>query len=181
MERVRNMWNEILNAGLNQYSSYWMKYINIEMYVYQKQKLKKKQNHYTNYKFISTIQFIRFTKYFFIFSQFGDQKHVRKIFARALMTNTDLPETIGTEWIRYETLYGDLDTLLNCKEKYKTKYVNCDCCYSILEFIPFIYLILIIIFQIICFHILTFKKIFSHNFFVYVKNKIFNFYMSLMK
>jgi len=48
---------------------------------------------------------------------------VRKIFARALMTNTDLPETIGTEWIRYETLYGDLDTLLNCKEKYKTKYV----------------------------------------------------------
>ncbi|XP_001946245.2 squamous cell carcinoma antigen recognized by T-cells 3 isoform X2 [Acyrthosiphon pisum] len=84
MERVRNMWNEILNAGLNQYSSYWMKYINIEI-------------------------------------QFGDQKHVRKIFARALMTNTDLPETIGTEWIRYETLYGDLDTLLNCKEKYKTK------------------------------------------------------------
>jgi len=33
MERVRNMWNEILNAGLNQYSSYWMKYINTEMYV----------------------------------------------------------------------------------------------------------------------------------------------------
>lgn len=62
-------------------------------------------------------------KIFFIFSQFGDQKHVRKIFTRALMTNTDLPETIGTEWIRYETLYGDLDTLLNCKEKYKTKYV----------------------------------------------------------
>ncbi|CAH1722535.1 squamous cell carcinoma antigen recognized by T-cells 3-like [Aphis gossypii] len=84
MERVRKMWNEILNAGLNQYSSYWMKYINIEI-------------------------------------QFGDPKHVRKIFARALMTNTDLPETIGTEWIRYETLYGDLDTLLNCKEKYKTK------------------------------------------------------------
>lgn len=34
MERVRTMWNEILNAGLNQYSSYWMKYINTEMYVY---------------------------------------------------------------------------------------------------------------------------------------------------
>lgn len=34
MERVRNMWNNILSAGLNQYSSYWMKYINIEMYVY---------------------------------------------------------------------------------------------------------------------------------------------------
>lgn len=48
------------------------------------------------------------------------------------MTNTDLPETIGTEWIRYETLYGDLDTLLNCKEKYKIKYVNCNYCYSIL-------------------------------------------------
>lgn len=39
------------------------------------------------------------------------------------MTNTDSPETIGSEWIRYETLYGDLNTLLNCKEKYKTKYV----------------------------------------------------------
>lgn len=39
------------------------------------------------------------------------------------MTNTDLPEIIGTEWIRYETLYGDLDSLSNCKEKYKTKYV----------------------------------------------------------
>lgn len=47
---------------------------------------------------------------------------MRKIFARALMTNTDSPETIGTEWIRYETLYGDLDSLLNCKEKYKNKY-----------------------------------------------------------
>lgn len=59
---------------------------------------------------------------YFVFSQFGDQKHVRKIFARALMTNTDSPETIGNEWIRYETLYGDLQNLLNCKEKYKTKY-----------------------------------------------------------
>ncbi|XP_025423964.1 squamous cell carcinoma antigen recognized by T-cells 3-like [Sipha flava] len=84
MERVRTMWNEILSAGLNQYSSYWMKYINVEI-------------------------------------QFGDQKHVRKIFARALMTNTDSPETIGSEWIRYETLYGDLNSLLNCKEKYKIK------------------------------------------------------------
>lgn len=34
MERVRNLWNDILNAGLNQYSSYWLKYINTEMYVY---------------------------------------------------------------------------------------------------------------------------------------------------
>lgn len=34
MERVRTMWNEIFNVGLNVYSSYWMKYINTEMYVY---------------------------------------------------------------------------------------------------------------------------------------------------
>lgn len=33
MERVRTMWNEIFNVGLNVYSSYWMKYINTEMYV----------------------------------------------------------------------------------------------------------------------------------------------------
>lgn len=33
MERVRNMWNEILNAGHNQSSSYWIKYLNIEMYI----------------------------------------------------------------------------------------------------------------------------------------------------
>lgn len=59
----------------------------------------------------------------FIFSQFGDQKHVRKVFTRALMTNTDFPETIGTEWIRYETFYGDLDSLLSCQEKYAVKYV----------------------------------------------------------
>lgn len=58
----------------------------------------------------------------FTFSQFGDQKHVRKLFARALMATTESPETIGTEWIRYESLYGDLDTLLCCKEKFKTRY-----------------------------------------------------------
>lgn len=48
---------------------------------------------------------------------------MRKVFTRALMTNTDSPEIIGTEWIRYESLYGSLDTLLSSKEKYTTKYV----------------------------------------------------------
>lgn len=48
---------------------------------------------------------------------------MRKIFARALMTNTDSPEIIGTEWMRYETLYGDLDSFSNSKEKYKIRYV----------------------------------------------------------
>lgn len=40
------------------------------------------------------------------------------------MTNTDSPETIGTEWIKYESLHGDLDTFLNCQEKFKNKYIN---------------------------------------------------------
>ncbi|XP_050434403.1 squamous cell carcinoma antigen recognized by T-cells 3 [Adelges cooleyi] len=84
MERVRNMWNDILNAGHNHSSSYWIKYLNLEM-------------------------------------QFGDQKHVRKLFTRALMTNTDSPETIGMEWIKYESLHGDLDSLLNCQDKFKSK------------------------------------------------------------
>lgn len=48
---------------------------------------------------------------------------MRKVFARALMTNTDSPATIGTEWVRYETLYGDLQTFLSCNEKYAAKYV----------------------------------------------------------
>lgn len=49
---------------------------------------------------------------------------MRKIFARALMTNTDSSEIIGNEWMRYETLYGDLDSFSNCKEKYKIRYVQ---------------------------------------------------------
>lgn len=48
---------------------------------------------------------------------------MRKIFARALMTNTDSPETIGNEWVKYESLYGNLDSFSNCKEKYNIRYV----------------------------------------------------------
>lgn len=48
---------------------------------------------------------------------------MRKLFARALMTNTDSFDTIATEWIRYETLYGDMQSFLSCKEKYAAKYV----------------------------------------------------------
>lgn len=60
--------------------------------------------------------------YLFANSHYGDQKHVRKLFARALMTNTDNPALIGTEWIRYETLYGDLNSLMSCQEKFKARY-----------------------------------------------------------
>lgn len=48
---------------------------------------------------------------------------MRKVFARALMTNTDSPNIIGDEWIRYETLYGDVQTFLKSKEKNTAKYV----------------------------------------------------------
>lgn len=41
MERVRTLWNEILNNGFNQYSSYWIKYINTEMCVYYYSKILK--------------------------------------------------------------------------------------------------------------------------------------------
>jgi len=37
------------------------------------------------------------------------------------MTNTDFPEIVGTEWVRYESLYGDLQNLMSCSKKVEIK------------------------------------------------------------
>ncbi|XP_050544805.1 squamous cell carcinoma antigen recognized by T-cells 3-like isoform X2 [Daktulosphaira vitifoliae] len=84
MVRVRKIWNDILNVGHNYSSTYWMKYIDVEM-------------------------------------KFGDSNHVRKLFNRALMTNTDSSEIISAEWIKYESLSGDLNCLLSCKKKINSR------------------------------------------------------------
>ncbi|CAH0394818.1 unnamed protein product [Bemisia tabaci] len=48
---------------------------------------------------------------------YGDEKHLRRLFARALATDTDWPEGIGTLWLDYEKLHGSLEQYEHCLSK----------------------------------------------------------------
>ncbi|XP_026677087.1 squamous cell carcinoma antigen recognized by T-cells 3-like [Diaphorina citri] len=42
--------------------------------------------------------------------QFGDHKHLRKLYQRALSCKTDWPESIATDWLTFEKQEGSLDS-----------------------------------------------------------------------
>ncbi|XP_071448809.1 squamous cell carcinoma antigen recognized by T-cells 3-like [Hetaerina americana] len=46
---------------------------------------------------------------------YGDCKHLRRLYTRALASATDWPETIGESWLAYERDDGTLDTLEMCE------------------------------------------------------------------
>lgn len=50
---------------------------------------------------------------------FGDSKHLRKLFPRALQNTKDWPESIGKVWLNYERDEGTLESYEHCIEKIK--------------------------------------------------------------
>lgn len=55
------------------------------------------------------------------FRTFGDSKHLRKLFPRALQGTKDFPEHIGKVWLNYERDEGTLDSFVNCVKKIKMR------------------------------------------------------------
>ncbi|PSN43747.1 hypothetical protein C0J52_06406 [Blattella germanica] len=50
---------------------------------------------------------------------FGDNKHLRKLFPRALTSTQDWPESIGNAWLNFERDEGNLESYETCISKYK--------------------------------------------------------------
>ncbi|XP_046385900.1 squamous cell carcinoma antigen recognized by T-cells 3 [Ischnura elegans] len=46
---------------------------------------------------------------------YGDSKHLRRLYSRALASSTDWPETIGESWLAFERDEGTLETLELCE------------------------------------------------------------------
>lgn len=55
------------------------------------------------------------------YRQYGDQKHVRKVFSRALNATRDWPESIGQSWLSYERDQGSLDSFELAYDKIQTR------------------------------------------------------------
>jgi hypothetical protein len=58
-----------------------------------------------------------------ILRTFGDSKHVRRLFARALTSTQDWPESIGNTWLNFERDEGTLDSYEFFMTKYKSRYI----------------------------------------------------------
>lgn len=58
---------------------------------------------------------------FIIFRAYGDSKHLRKLFPRALQSTRDWPESIVEEWLHFERVEGTLDSyeeaLFKCRSR----------------------------------------------------------------
>ncbi|PNF41960.1 Squamous cell carcinoma antigen recognized by T-cells 3 [Cryptotermes secundus] len=52
---------------------------------------------------------------------FGDSKHLRRLFARALTSTQDWPESIGNAWLNFERDEGTLDSYEFFMTKYKSR------------------------------------------------------------
>lgn len=59
-----------------------------------------------------------------ILRAFGDSKHLRRLFARALTSTQDWPESIGNAWLNFERDEGTLDSYEFCMAKYKSRYIS---------------------------------------------------------
>lgn len=53
--------------------------------------------------------------------QFGDRKHLRKVYLRALEKTHDSPELVADSWIQFEREEGSLESWENCREKCNKK------------------------------------------------------------
>ncbi|KAL1453971.1 hypothetical protein WDU94_010271 [Cyamophila willieti] len=53
--------------------------------------------------------------------KFGDHKHLRKLYQRALTAKTDWPESIGNDWVHFEKLEGSLDSYEVARRKVEEK------------------------------------------------------------
>ena len=52
---------------------------------------------------------------------YGDSKHLRRLFFRALERTVDHPEKISQAWLQFEREEGTLDQFEDCERKVKTK------------------------------------------------------------
>lgn len=57
------------------------------------------------------------------FRAFGDSKHLKRLFPRALTCTQDWPESIGIAWLNFERDEGTLDSYEFCMTKYKSRYI----------------------------------------------------------
>lgn len=55
------------------------------------------------------------------FRAYGDSKHLRKLFPRALQNTKDWPEYIAKAWINYERDEGTFESYENCTSKVKAR------------------------------------------------------------
>jgi len=53
--------------------------------------------------------------------QFGDRKHLRKVYLRALEKTHDTPELVADSWIQFEREEGSLESWESCREKCNKK------------------------------------------------------------
>lgn len=58
-----------------------------------------------------------------ILRAFGDSKHLRRLFARALTSTQDWPESIGNAWLNFERDEGTLESYEFFMTKYKSRYI----------------------------------------------------------
>ncbi|KAG8227862.1 hypothetical protein J437_LFUL008655 [Ladona fulva] len=52
---------------------------------------------------------------------YGDSKHIRRLYTRALASTTDWPETIGESWVAYERDEGSLESYEACENAVKSR------------------------------------------------------------
>jgi hypothetical protein len=59
----------------------------------------------------------------FTHRSFGDSKHLKRLFQRALASTQDWPESTGIAWLNFERDEGTLDSYEFCMTKYKARYI----------------------------------------------------------
>lgn len=55
---------------------------------------------------------------------YGDSKHLRRLFLRALDRTKDQPEKISQAWLQFEREEGSLEQFEDCEKKVKSKMIN---------------------------------------------------------
>lgn len=62
--------------------------------------------------------------FYFIYRCYGDSKHLRKLYQKALNSTQDWPESIANSWIDFERDIGTLEQIEFCEAKTKEKLEN---------------------------------------------------------
>ncbi|XP_071479230.1 squamous cell carcinoma antigen recognized by T-cells 3-like [Diadema antillarum] len=84
VERMRELWNDIMSVGHGSQARVWLLYVNLERC-------------------------------------YGDSKHVRKVFHRAIHSVNDWPETVFEAFLNFEREEGTLDTWCSAVKRVETQ------------------------------------------------------------
>lgn len=65
---------------------------------------------------------LAFEIFFNVFRAYGDEKHCRKLYRRALERVWDKVEDIGASFLHFEQMRGSLETMVDFDKRYRDRY-----------------------------------------------------------